>query len=85
MSRTKDKAYLNFTNDEGAQAGSRYDHLTNRKILISEKKGREVSTHWDMIFPELYGKTVEDILATLPAEEKSVESKADKKVVADDI
>jgi hypothetical protein len=38
-----------------------------------------------MIFPELYGKTVEDILATLPIEEKSVESKADKKVVADDI
>lgn len=85
MSRNKDKAYLNFTNDEGAQAGSRYDHLTNRKILISEKKGREVNTHWDMIFPELYGKTVEDIMATMPVEEKTVESKVDKKVVEDDI
>ena len=76
LSRKGNKAYLNFSNDEGVQAGSRYDHLTGKKILISEKKGRNVETHWDLVFPELYGKTVEEIL-TVPSEpaDEVVESK----------
>lgn len=80
MSRKGNKAYLNFSNDEGVQAGSRYDHLTNKKILISEKSGRDIQTHWDMVFPELYGKTVEEIMTVKnePSEPAEASAKATK-------
>jgi hypothetical protein len=84
MTRKKNKAYLDF-NNENAIAGSRISYLSNRKILISEKKGEQVETYWERVFPELYGKTVEDIIATMPVKEESTESKSDKKAVEDDI
>jgi hypothetical protein len=49
LEREEDKAYLKFTDDEG----SRFDYLSNKSILISEKVNGRIVTHWDSIFPDI--------------------------------
>lgn len=84
MTRKKNRGYLDF-NSENAIAGSRIGYLSNKKILISEKKGDQVETYWERVFPELYGKTVEEIMANEPVEDTTKETKAAKVVADDDI
>lgn len=84
MTRKNKKGYLDF-NNESAIAGTRVRHLRNQKFLISEEKNGQIETYWEKVFPELYGKTVEDIIATMPVKEESTESKADKVSANDDI
>lgn len=79
MTRKKNKGYLDFKNDEGAIAGSRFDYLVNQKIMISEKEGNTLNTYWENVFPDMYGKTVEEIMASQVKEEPSTPAKSSKK------
>ena len=47
--RKGDKGYLSFENKDKVICGGRCDHLQG-KILISEKNGKSLKTHWDKIY-----------------------------------
>lgn len=48
---------LSFETSEEVECGSRFDHLSNQKIVISEKDEKGViTTHWDKIFLTLKQK-----------------------------
>lgn len=49
LEREGDKAYLKFTDDEG----SRFDYLSGKSMVISEKKDGKIVTYWNEIFPDI--------------------------------
>lgn len=45
--------YLSFVSDNNTVSGTRCEHVSNRKILISKKTEEGLETYWEEIFPEI--------------------------------
>lgn len=51
--KESNERYLSFVSDGSTVSGSRVDHLSNKRILISKKNESDLETYWNVIYPEL--------------------------------